>query len=375
MRVIVGAIAVVLLTAGVASAKTDTTYRWGALNATRDQLNTPSPIASLTGVTEIAAGNSSAMALTGGGSVYTWGLGVHGELGQGNTTDSINTAVQVPGLPTIVGIAEFQDTDIAWTASGVAYGWGFNEDGGLCTGNTTDYKSPVELTNLSGVVAAAGGAGHAEYLLSSGAIVGCGENSDGQLGNGTMRNSTTPVTVSGLPAAVTQISAGNLTSSALLSDGTVYMWGRGKYGQLGDGSQASSDVPVQVELPSAARQVDSGGSLTINGQSLALLTNGAVYGWGNNHDGQLGNGTTKTNNTVPVQATALPADVTITKVISGGSTGYALDSAGDVFGFGDNSNGQVGNGTSGGNVLTPTVVLTGADMISSTADDAVAHTP
>jgi alpha-tubulin suppressor-like RCC1 family protein len=362
---------------GLAHAQTDATYRWGALSATEDEVDTPTAVGNLGDITEIAAGNASALALTSSGTVYTWGLGMHGELGQGNTADSVSSAVEVPGLPTIAGIAEFQDTDVAWTASGTAYGWGYNENGGLCTGDKTQYDSPIELTNLSGVVSVAGGAGHAEYLLSNGSIVGCGQNQDGQLGNGTTSNSTTPVTVEGLPVGptVTQISAGNLTTSAVLSDGTVWMWGDGEYGQLGNGTKTNSDIATQVALPSAAAQVYSGGNVTTDGQSLALLQNGQVYGWGNNAYGQLGDGTTKTNNTVPVLASALPSGPTWSYVVTGAQTSYAVDTSGDVYAFGNDSVGQCGDGGSSGSVLTPELVQTGVNLLSSTADDVVSHVP
>jgi alpha-tubulin suppressor-like RCC1 family protein len=74
-----------------------------------------------------------------------------------------------------------------------------------------------------------------------------------------------------------------------------------------------------------------------------------------------------------VQATALPAGVTFTFVASGGSHSLALASNGDVYGWGNNDEGQVGCGSVPTDVLDPQVVMSGADMISATADDSVAH--
>src|ERR1700677_2905911 len=123
-----------------------------------------------------------------------------------------------------------------------------------------------------------------------------------------MTNSFTPTTVIGLPSSpIVAISAGQATSLVLLANGQVWTWGENQYGNLGDGNTTDSDVPVQVQLPSAAAQISAGGDGNSNGQSLALLTSGTVYGWGDDKWGQLGNGTTSTVNTVPVQAASLPS--------------------------------------------------------------------
>jgi alpha-tubulin suppressor-like RCC1 family protein len=117
-----------------------------------------------------------------------------------------------------------------------------------------------------------------------------------------------------------------------------------------------------------------GGDDTNNGQSLAILSDGNIYGWGNDNWGQLGNGST-TNSDVPVEATNMPTGVTFTYVASGGAQSLALDSNGNVWAWGNAGAGAVGNGSSSGSVLTPVTVLTGADMISATATNSIAHQP
>jgi alpha-tubulin suppressor-like RCC1 family protein len=331
-------------------------------------------VANLTGIVALAAGNASDMALDSTGHVWTWGDGVNGVLGQGNTTDQVTSAVEVSGLPTIVAIGEADDTDVAIDTSGNVWGWGWNEGGQLCTGNTKEHKSPILLTNLSGVVAAAGGGTHMTYLLANGTIEACGKNSAGQLGDGTFTSSTTPVTVTGLPASpITAITAGPSTSTVLLENGQVWDWGNNQYGQLGNGTKQKSDVPVLVKLPSAVAQVYAGGDDRANGQSLALLRNGEVWGWGNNAQGQLGNGTTRKVNRNPLKATALPSGVTFKYLASGGAQSLGLDSDGNVWAWGSDSKGQVGDGNSSGSVLDPVIVLSGSNLISATANDSVAH--
>jgi len=380
LSVVLGSLA---LPSGASSAPvhTDTTFHWGAYdesNGISQIVTTPTALGQLNDVVAIQAGNASGMALAGRRvrHVFVWGLGEKGALGLGGTQNSLSEADEVPGLPPIVAIGESDDTDVAITAGGAVYGWGWNAGGQLCLGDRTTRYRPVRIPLLTGVVAAAGGGMHMTYLLSNGTMVTCGNNAHGQLGNGTTTSSTIPVAVTGLPGgAITQISAGPTTSSALIG-GQVWDWGNNQYGQLGNGTTADSDVPVEVELPigTTATEMYSGGDDSSNGQALAVTSTG-VYGWGSDVAGQLGNGITETRVETPTLASALPAGVTFTYVVSGGHHGLGLDSNGNVWAWGSGAAGELGNGGTSGNVLTPVMVQTGADMISATADTSVAHVP
>jgi alpha-tubulin suppressor-like RCC1 family protein len=210
------------------------------------------------------------------------------------------------------------------------------------------------------------------YLLGNGTIEACGLNTQGQLGDGQLAGSTTPVTVIGLPSGtVTDITAGPGISTALIN-GQVWDWGKNNFGQLGDGTTAFSDVPVEVALPGPVTQVYDGGDNPDNGQSLALLANGEVYGWGCDTHGQLGDGATRQTTPLPVEATALPAAMPFSAIATGGQTSYGIDANGNVWAWGDTASEQAGDGQSAGNVLTPVEVLSGATSISATADDSEA---
>ncbi len=380
-----GAVLIVLgpVLPAVSSARvaTDTTLHWGAYaesGGTSQEVDIPTVLGRLNGVVAIQAGNASGMALSRkhGRHVYVWGLSNNGALGIGGTRNELTSAVAVPGLPPIAAIGESDDTDVAVTTTGAVYGWGWNSGGQLCLGTTSEYDRPVLIPSLTGVVAAAGGGTHMTYLLSNGTMVACGENTHGQLGNGTFSDSTTPVVVTGLPSGtITQISAGPTASSALVN-GQVWDWGNNQYGQLGNGGTTDSAVPVEAQLPigTTATEEYEGGDDAGNGQVLALTSTG-VYGWGNDAEGQLANGTTRLRVETPTLASALPTGVMFTYMASGGHHGLGLDSNGNVWAWGGDGVGQVGNGATSGNVLTPVTVLTGADMISATADTSVAHVP
>jgi alpha-tubulin suppressor-like RCC1 family protein len=353
------------------------TYRWGAFwdgSGLNSEADSPVSVEG-SGISAMDAANGSDMILTTGGQVETFGYNVDGTLGLGHGVTYEGKATPVAGLPRIVAIGEANDTDVAVDAAGKIYGWGEDAFGMLCQGNTKTYWRPVELKNLAHVVQAAGGANHMAYLQADGTLETCGGGTQGTLGDGSFANSTTPVTVSGLPdSSISEISAGVHNMAVLLANGQVWDWGKNNYGDLGNGNTRNSAVPVRVDLPGPAVEVYVGGDSKTDAQTLALLANGRVEGWGNNAWGQLGNGTTARVTDRPVRASALPGGLTWQAVVTGGSASYVLDTAGNVYAFGDNANGEVGNKVSGANVLTPVEVMSGVNNLSATAKDVVAGT-
>ena len=159
-------------------------------------------------------------------------------------------------------------------------------------------------------------------------------------------------------------------AGALTADGTYYDWGYDGAGQLGNGTvNKASGTPAQVPLPDAVAQVAQGGSAAANGQTIVMLADGSLYGWGNDNWAQLGTGTTAAAVPSPVRFSA-PAAVTYATLASGGATSYAIDTAGNVWAWGDGQAGQTGTGRKA-TVTVPVRVDTGATVISSTANDVV----
>jgi alpha-tubulin suppressor-like RCC1 family protein len=268
------------------------------------------------------------------------------------------------------------DLVLRW-AKTKAYAWGYNNNGQLGNGTTTDRSAPTAVTAtgvLAGktLIAVANGGYHTLALGADGTLAAWGSNEFGQLGNGTTTNSSNPVLVNrnGVLAGktVVAIAAGMSTSLVLCADGTLASWGKGAGGSLGTGGTANSSVPVLVKSDGvlAGRRPVAIASGT--GHSLVLCADGALVTWGLGDSGQLGNGTFN-NNLVPVQVTAtgLLATKTVQSIAVGSDHSLAVCSDGTVAVWGYNYSGQLGTGnTTTSNVpvaVTTTGVLAGRKVI------------
>lgn len=316
---------------------------------------------------------------------WAWGRNAEGELGNGTTNVTANlNPVQVSNLTDVVTAAggglhslaiKSDGTGDSTSNDGTVYAWGNNFNGQLgdgTSGSGTNKTTPVQVSGLTDVVAVAGGNSHSLAIKSDGAGDGSaddgtvytwGANNFGQLGYDpepttptTFENSHTPVQVSGLTDVVA-VAGGTFHSLALKSDGTLWAWGNNDVGQLGNGESGSgvvSNTPVQVEDPSdptgfftdvVAVAAGSNHSLAIksDGTDDGSADDGIVYAWGFNSEGQLGDGTSgsPTNNkSTPAQASGL---MDVTEVAGGNAHSLALESNGTVYTWGSNSKGQLGH--------------------------------
>jgi hypothetical protein len=174
--------------------------------------------------------------------------------------------------------------------------------------------------------------------------------------------------VVGLPAVgVKALTSSWMGSGALMDDGSYYDWGYNATGQLGNGTTTNSAVPVHVPLPAPVAQASMGGSTAANGQTIVLLTNGDVWTWGNGAFGQMGNGTT-VSSLSPIQVTP-HGGARWVFVNSGGYASYAIDATGTLWSWGRNDAGQLGTGRRPAATATPIHVGVTMTQVSSTADN------
>jgi uncharacterized repeat protein (TIGR01451 family) len=323
---------------------------WGQNNnsqlgdGTTTQRNAPIATSTLTGITAVAGGANHSLALKGDGTVWAWGANQLGQIGDTTTTQRL-TPVQSSGITTATDIAAGGNFSVARLSSPAdsLLTWGGEGEGNLGDGIADIRPVPIPISGLSSVSQVSAGGAHTLALLTGGTVMGLGNNSNGQLGDGSTTRRLTPVAVSGL-SSVAEISAGNVHSLARKNDGTVWAWGFNSNGQLGINSTMQQAVPTQVVgvggsgVLSSIAHISASGN---NSHSLAVDTNGVVYAWGFNNNGQLGDGTFTQRN-APVLVTGLTG--IFTAVAAGDLHSLALRNDGTVWAWGQNANGQLGNG-------------------------------
>jgi alpha-tubulin suppressor-like RCC1 family protein len=246
---------------------------------------------------------------------------------------------------------------LALRTNGHVSAWGSNANGQLGTGNTTNQAAPTEVlasagTALSGVIAIDTGYLHSLALKTDGHVWAWGSNAYGQLATGATGSTPVvyPVEVklqSGQPlTGVVAIAAGQAHSVALTSSGTVYAWGQNAYGQVGDGTSSTKPYAVSVLKASdnqpltdvVAIAAGSGPAGYTYGQSLALRSDGSLWGWG------YGSGVDGSTNAL-TRAIPISGPGTFVGITAGSQFSAAIRVDGSVWAWGQNGNGQLGNGS------------------------------
>jgi alpha-tubulin suppressor-like RCC1 family protein len=300
-----------------------------------DDQPTPQPVVGLSNAIALSAGSVHTCALQQAGTVQCWGNNYEGELGTGMAGDAQPTPQPVFGLPNAIALSAGRYHTCALQQGGTMQCWGYNFDGELGAGMAGWNAAPQVAAGLSNVVAVTAGGFHTCALHQEGAVHCWGYNSQGQLGTETAGDfQPTPQLAVGL-SNVVALSAGRNHSCALQLSGTVQCWGENSEGELGTGMAGSDQsTPQDVAGLSDVIALSAGGNHT-----CALHSAGTVYCWGDNEDGQLGTGVVGGDQPSPQLVSGLTDVVAIR---AGGSHTCALQQGGSVQCWGSNEDGQLG---------------------------------
>jgi alpha-tubulin suppressor-like RCC1 family protein len=272
-----------------------------------------------TTVTAVRAGCDDTIALTKTGTVLAWGRDDHDQLGNGGTKNSgVPAGVKLPKGTKVKAVSAGCQHNLAVTTSGKVYAWGENTVGQLGDGTKKPRKNPIAVKLPAGTVATGVSAGcYFSFALTSNGLFGWGDDTFGQLGLAPEPSQPTPQLIPFLfrgtgPGTITQLFAGCNATIALFSKGAVLAWGDDSVGELGDGGSGTSYKPVTVKLP-AGEKIHSISAGCDTG--YAQTTAGHVYAWGVGDSGELGDGG-NSNSGIPVQV-KLPVTLDPTAIGSG----------------------------------------------------------
>lgn len=296
--------------------------------------------ASLVNAKEFATGGAFTIMLKTDGKVLAWGNNQYGQLGNGGSGGKENQPPEpVRDLDNVVHIAAGEAHSVALKSDGTVWVWGRNMHGQMGDGSAKPFLLPRKINGVSDVKAIATRGEYILALRNDGTVWGWGDNHNGQLGNGTKKETFVPSLVRGI-TNVTAIAAGGNHAVALRSDGSVWTWGLNSDGQLGNGQSGGlfpvHTLPVPVVWITEVVAIGAGEKYVV-----AIRRDGTVWAWGDNSSGQLGNGTdTESHNPLQVEEIRSARSVSCSAATTFVSTSDNL-----LYAFGDGTLGQLGGGS------------------------------
>ncbi len=311
---------------------------WGQLgngSSGNVYINVPTQIGIDNQWTQIGSGNDHSLALKSDGTLWTWGRNDYGQLGDGTLTQRDNP-IKIGMGNRWVSVVGGELHTVALKSDGTLWTWGYNYYGQLGDGTTISKDVPTQIGISNKWMSISAGRYYTLALQSNGTLWTWGSNNSGQLGDGTLANKSTPQRIRESNRDWLRVVQGQSHTIGLKSDGTLWAWGQNDQGQLGDGTNVSKSTPIQVGTDDNWISVAAGFRF-----SIALKSDGTLWTWGRNNKGQLGDGTT-TNKNIPTQ---IGADTKWVSIVGGQAHTVALKSDGTLWAWGDNSSNQLGDGS------------------------------
>lgn len=296
----------------MAAVKSDgTLWLWGynGFGGLGDNTSTArsSPVQTVAAGTDwklVSAGSYSTAAIKTDGTLWTWGYNAFGAIGDNTTTDRYSPVQTIAGGNTWrqVSCGKYFASTAAIKTDGTLWTWGYGGYGALGTNDTSTRSSPVQTiaagTNWKFVDA---GAYYMAAIKTDGTLWLWGRNNYGQLGDGTTTNNPSPVQTVSAGTNWKQVSCGYRTVASIKTDGTLWLWGANEYGQLGDNTRTPKSSPVQTVAGGSNWKTVAVGRQ----HTAAVKTDGTLWMWGVSSAGQLGiNAAINAHKSSPVQTVA-----------------------------------------------------------------------
>ena len=294
--------------------------------------NVPTQIGTDANWIAAAAGSGVSLAVKSDGTLWSWGSYTNGPQG---VLPRI-TLPLAPALGPVAAVTSGSGNTLVTRPDGSLLAWGSNSSGQLALGATDTAPHPLPVDFADGALWPGVSVGNASVLAvrADGTLWGCGLNSSSQLGDGTTVTRPGLVQI-GTDTDWQSVSTGNSHTLAIKTDGTLWAWGSNGSSQLGDGSTTTHTTPFKVGTDTNWRT-----AIATNGSfSIALKSDGTLWTWGLNSNGQLGDGSTTTR-TRPVQ---VGTATDWRSMAAGSSFALALKTTGTLWGWGLNSSGQIGD--------------------------------
>ena len=303
--------------------------------ATSGSFDTPQAVSGGGSWLMVSAGVGHSCGVKGDGSAWCWGAGGMGQLGNGGGGTN-SEPVKVTGESEWIEIAAGSEHSCGLKSDGSAWCWGSNWDGALGTGDNTDQNAPVPVVGDHRWVTLSTSVDHTCGIRVDGSAWCWGRGVFGQLGNGSAATSNTPVEVSGGASWVT-ISAGSQHTCGIQNDGSAWCWGVGISGRLGNGNTEGQNAPVAVAGDGVWVDISAGG-----GHSCGVQVDGSAWCWGAASVGRLGIGDTSEDRSVPSRVVGQSAS--FRAITSGSSHSCAVKADGSAWCWGNGNSGRLGNG-------------------------------
>ncbi|KAK7864133.1 hypothetical protein R5R35_007650 [Gryllus longicercus] len=333
-----------------------TIYGWGhnhrgqlgGVEGAKVKLPTPCEALSALRPVQLAGGEQTLVAVTADGKVYATGYGAGGRLGVGGT-DSVLSPTLLESIQHVfikkVAVNSGGKHCLALSAEGEVYSWGEGDDGKLGHGNRSSCERPRVIEALRGkeVIDIACGGAHSAAITHGRELYTWGKGRYGRLGHGDSEDQLRPKLVEallGYQVVDVACGSGDAQTLCITDDDNVWSWGDGDYGKLGRGGSDGCKIPLKIESLAGLGviKVECGSQF-----SVALTRSGSVYTWGKGDYHRLGHGTDD-HVRRPRKVAALQGKK-IVCIATGSLHCVACSDQGEVFTWGDNDEGQLGDGS------------------------------